>query len=574
VLLVALVMVMLAISALVIDLARLRQDRSDNRAVTDLASSAGALTLSEGTSPDMVAACTTTWDYIRANVADIPAGAAPNCSTFSTACSPSTARTATGSSGQYTVSITNPVPDGDPLLQPDAIGAASQAANSAVDGTACQRIAVRIGESRDYAFARFVGLGTSQTTATSVARAKQGTKDAEPIALLLLETVACNALVTSGQAAVWVKATVSSLGVERPGGIRVESAGTGGSGSNNCNNGSRWTIDNGSTSNGFIRAEATSNGQLGVIRSYALSALGNPAKAYDPNDLSTGTLDPVPTPVSSRVGRTPIDARYNCKLAGQDNVAGTDDDCATGVAGVTDRVDQLIAQLGSAGVPGPGRYGSGWSTYPGLGQSCNVGVGTTVTLATGNWYFNCPGGLNVQGSFTTTGGNVVSSGGLTTASAGRLVLNSSGADDSVVFVRNGNITKGAQSSIQINRSTVYLANGVISMGAGSGALTWSAPCPDNKKPCTSAAGIDFEDLALWSESANAQGLGGQAALDVDGIFFMPRSPFTFTGQGGLALVGAQFVARTMTVKGQGTLAMAPDPDRIVLIPIAGVQLIR
>ncbi len=574
VVLVAIVMVMLAMSALVIDLARSRQDRSDNRTVTDLAASAGALALSEETPPDMVAACTTTWDYIRANIADMPAGAAPDCSQFAPTCSPATARTATGSSGRYAISITHPVPDGHELLQPDAIGAGAQAANSVVDGVPCQRIAVRISENREYAFARFFGLGTSQTTATSVARSKPGTKDGEPIALLLLETVACNALVTSGQSSILVEATTSSGGIQRPGAIRVESAGSGGSGTDDCNNGGRWTIDNQSANNGFIRAEATDDGQVGIIRSYALSAFGVPAKSHDAGDIANGSIDPVPTPVEPRVGRTPVDYRYNCKSAGHDNVVGNADDCEAAVAGVTNRVDQLIAHLGGAGVPGAGRYGSMWSTYPGPGQSCNVGVGAVVVLPAGNWYINCPDGLNVQGSFSTTSGNIASSGGLTVGSSGVLTLNSSGNGDSVVFLRSGGLVKGSQASLVINRSMVYSVNGVIDMGAGSGALTWTAPCPDSAKPCSSAPGTDFEDLAFWSESTSEQKMGGQSALDVKGVFFTPQSRFEFTGQGGIALLGAQFVTRTMAVKGQGTLVMAPDPDRIVLIPIGGAQLIR
>ena len=113
------------------------------------------------------------------------------------------------------------------------------------------------------------------------------------------------------------------------------------------------------------------------------------------------------------------------------------------------------------------------------------------------------------------------------------------------------------------RTFVFLANGRVSLGAGSGPVQWVAPF-----------GGSFEDLALWSESSSTHSIGGQANLTLDGVFFMPNAQFNFTGQGQQYQVNAQFISLRLDMSGQGILRMQPDPDRVVLIPLFGVRLIR
>jgi hypothetical protein len=134
----------------------------------------------------------------------------------------------------------------------------------------------------------------------------------------------------------------------------------------------------------------------------------------------------------------------------------------------------------------------------------------------------------------------------------------------VVYLRDGDLIKGAQSSITLRQTMVYLEDGILDMVGGDGGLTWTAPL----------AG-DFEDLALWSESPLAHQIGGQSGNTLTGTFFTPlASPFSLTGQGGQFQTDAQFLTRRLEIKGQGEVKMHPDPDRQTLIPIREVRLIR
>jgi hypothetical protein len=111
---------------------------------------------------------------------------------------------------------------------------------------------------------------------------------------------------------------------------------------------------------------------------------------------------------------------------------------------------------------------------------------------------------------------------------------------------------------------VYIANGNIDIGAGSGAVTWTAP-----------AGGNFAGLALWSESSAAHNLGGQASMNCIGVFFMPNAdPFTFTGQGTQQALQIQLIAYRLSVAGQGVLDLVPVPTNRLTFPAWGGALIR
>jgi hypothetical protein len=128
----------------------------------------------------------------------------------------------------------------------------------------------------------------------------------------------------------------------------------------------------------------------------------------------------------------------------------------------------------------------------------------------------------------------------------------------------GNLEKDSFGTLNLMQTMVYLDNGRIDLGAGSGGLTWISPIAGN-----------FEDLALWSERQTQHLIGGQASLNIEGTFFAPfADPFTFAGQGLQYQTKAQFVTFRMEVTGQGVLRMQPDPDRVTPIPIEGALLIR
>jgi hypothetical protein len=551
---------LLGIAALVLDLGGLRAQREHDRGAADMAATAAALSLSNSQGADMVSACTEAWTYTQANLSNPTPVGSMNCSAFAATCNPAVARTATATAGNFTVTVTNPVPDSDPLMGgAHTIGGATQSANT-IDGTACQRIGVSITAARSSALAQIFGKKTSSTKTSSVGLAFLGsTKGAAP-GLLILEPSACNALTASGQGSILVQANGDD-----PGFFVVDSSGTGGSGSNSCTSGVRYTLDASGTQNSTIIAEkSASSGKDGVVNLYALAPGQGNDHAYDPADVPA-RVGPQPQASSARTGRSPVDFKFNCKAAGYDGVSGTADDCKNATA-TSDSIDALHRLYDTTSPYNAPAVPVGFTTYPRTGvagDSCSPN-GAAITLPAGNWYMNCPAGFSVSNDFIIGGGNIVFAGGVN-AGGGSLTINPTGSPTTIVYVRAGNFTKGAQAALTLNHTTVLLQSGVIDLGGGSGGLIWTAP-RDAASP--------YDALALWSESAAAHTLGGQSGLYLEGVFFMPNAAFEFKGQGSQFQTAAQFVSRTLLASGQGQLQIKADPNHGFTIPRFGVRLIR
>lgn len=549
---------LLAIAALVLDLGGLRVQRAHDRSAADLAATAAAQSLSNSQGADMTSACNDAWGYTLANLSNPSPAGSMNCNTFATPCSPTVVRTATATAGAFTVTITNPVPDTHPLMGTHTLGGATQSVDASIDGSACQRIGVTIAQARSSVFAQIFGTRSSTTTSSSVALALLGSEGAAP-GLLILEPNACNALVASGQGHIEVQAAGDT-----PGLVVVDSSGTpGGSGSNSCSNG-RYTLDASGNQNSSIVADASASGKPGVINVYALASGQGNTHAYDPADVPT-RVSPQPQPESARATRSPVDFRYNCKAAGYDGVIGTSDDCTAATA-TSDSIDRLHRLYDTSPPWNALAVPAGFTPYPRsgvAGDSCNP-IGAAITLPAGNWYINCPSGLNVSNNFTIGGGNVVFAGGID-VKGNSLTINPTGSPTTIVYIRTGDLSKAAQATVTFNHTTVLLQSGVVNVGGGSGSLTWTAP----KDPAS-----PYDDLALWSESTNGHSMSGQSTLTLDGVFFMPNAAFTFSGQGAQYQTTAQFVSRTLLASGQGTLRITPDPTRGIVIPLIGDRLIR
>lgn len=554
----AAMLLLFGVAAMAVDLSSLRGDIRSDRLAADAAATAGAIKInpSSGSSADV--ACQTAWEYLLLNLEDEGGTViAPNCSSMAGACG-GTARFASGTAGPYSVEITHPVLDSDSLMS-------GQAIDGDIDGAPCQRLGVEIVRTRDYAFAPVIGFETGSTHVGAVARVDINAGEPQVVPLLVLEPVSCDALYASGQGSV----TVAHF-MDTPGIIVVDSDGSGGSGSINCNNGNRWTIDAKGNNNGWIRALPTTGGVpiQPAILSYALSGApgANPSKSFDPNDLNTGTgavmgppeswyrLYPRPQAAYRRITRAPIDWRYNCKTSYPDYLGIVEvDGCNEGTPA---HIDGLVAAYGGSGSPAVG-----WDTWTDS-HSCSPGADITVA---GNWYVDCPGGLIVNGvDVTFSSGDVVLDGTIDLRSNGTLTVNTT-SEDRIVYLRgNGNLTKTAQSSITLSQTMVYMEGGYLDLVGGAGGLTWTAPL-----------GGSFEDLALWAEADDEFEIGGQAGNTLTGTFFTPLSnPFILAGQAGQFQTSAQFLTRRLDVGGQGEVLMHPDPDRQTPIPTLAVRLIR
>ena len=557
---VILLFVLLGIAALVLDLGGLRAQRSHDRGAADLAATAAALSLSNTQGSDMVSACTEAWSYTLANLSNPTPAGSMSCAAFAGTCDPNIARTATATAGSFTVTLTNPVPDTNPLMGTHTLGGATQGIDTSIDGGACQRVGVTIAAVRSSVFAQIFGTRSSTTTTSSVALALTGSAKGAVPGLLILEPDACNALVASGQGNIEVEADGDS-----PGYLVVDSSGTGGSGSTSCTTGSRYVLDASGVQNSSIIADASPiSGAPGVIGLYALAPGQGNTHAYDPTDVPT-RVSPTPQLASAPATRSPVDFRYNCKAAGFDGVTGTADDCKAATA-TSDAIDQLHRLYDTSAPYNAPAVPAGFTTYPRVGvpgDSCSPG-GAAIALPAGNWFINCPGGFSVSNNFSIGAGNIVFAGSVH-VQGNSLKINAGGTATSIVYVRSGDVSKGAQAALTLNYTAVVLQKGVINFGGGNGSLKWVAP--------HDATSI-YDNLALWSEFAGADSMGGQTNLTLEGVFFMPNSDFTFAGQGAQYQTTAQFVSRTLKASGQGTLKIKPDPSRGFVIPKVGIRLIR
>lgn len=117
----------------------------------------------------------------------------------------------------------------------------------------------------------------------------------------------------------------------------------------------------------------------------------------------------------------------------------------------------------------------------------------------------------------------------------------------------------------------------IRVSGGSGSIDWSAPNQLTAPPTLADfATYPFEDLALWSEASSSSEIKGQGANRTEGVFFLPNSSVTFTGQATQDQpLNAQFIARRLDISGQGSLFLRPSKDDAIPTRIPGaVALIR
>jgi hypothetical protein len=87
---------------------------------------------------------------------------------------------------------------------------------------------------------------------------------------------------------------------------------------------------------------------------------------------------------------------------------------------------------------------------------------------------------------------------------------------------------------------------------------------------------NFEDLAVWAESAGTFTFSGNGAMSNRGIFMVPNAkPVTMGGTSDQVLTNAQYVATTFQASGNATLTLTTDPRNAVTIPnLKGYVLVR
>lgn len=570
-------LLLMGAAAIAVDLAAVRYDLRAAQLASDAASTAGAIHIDPVSGSDAEEGCQVAWEYLLENIEDEgPTATPPNCANFSGTC-PVTARVETASAGPYSFEIVHPVPNDHEFM-------AGQPINSDIDGVACQRLGVSVERTRNYTFGRVIGFVAGTPESSSVARIAVRPGEGELVPLLVLEPTGCNALTVSGGGSNTVFVTVDSF-EDVPGIIAVDSDGSKTTNPNRCGS-NRYTIDANDNNRNWIRAldaETATGPVSSAILSYALSGApgASAVHAYDPNDVDPNgsvianddpsetwwRLYPEPIPTTRRITRAAIDWRYNCKTTYPDYLGIVEVDGCTESESEPAHIDELRSAYGGSAY-GAAEQPAGFQQWT-SSHSCSVTGPLTVS---GNWWIDCPGGFVVQDGVVTFeedvsgNGDLVFDGGVEVRSFGELHINPSPSSDHIVHLRSGDLEKGGQSTLKMDRIFVYLESGRVDIGGGAGSdsLRWIAPLDGN-----------FEDLALWAEAPLQFEIGGQAGNTLEGTFFTPLAdPFRLTGQGDQIQTAAQFLTRRLDLSGQAQVLMTPDPERITKLPIRGVLLIR
>ena len=523
--------------------------------------------------------------------------------------------TGTAAGGRITVDIKSGYTTPDPAF--DASGSGDNGI-SAQGG--CDQLAVIIEEKQEPGLGRIASSDDIVTRVRSVGRSLPSPDPPVPPALLMLERYSCSALAVNSS-----NTKISVLGNgTAPGAIHADSFGDG-----SCTGGAKVLY--GKFPNGIVAHKAEAGGLSGFISTSALSGLSGAVAANASDGATNVCAEQASGPCSaatarSIVGRGKIDQRYlvgvraailaaqteygrsatTAAASGYTVIPSSPSGCNSMTVSATSLPVAYSASKVFVNCSGGVTFDN--STFPSatdvvFNGKLEVKSGQTLSLPVAQRVYvkgaSRSVGVSSQGNLFINEG-VVASGTescatRTTAPRARLVIG------------NGSFAGGAQSNFHLCNTTVLMAannatsalvgtppsdgststycplptppvvgtgiqpyrnscGGYISVGAGSN-MDWTAP--NLVSGPASAVGWDqLEDLALWTETSDGNGMGGSGILNVSGVFFLPNAdPFRIGGGSAQSNgANAQFVARRLEASGSGTLFMRPNPDDAVTIP--------
>jgi len=625
----ALLMVtLMMVAGLVVDVALVRTDRTQNKSAADVAVTAGLRNLELGGYPAPFRGVCEALKYLNANDAEL-AGMTGSitygdggtisgdpCSTSSPQwqqlCVPNSpsswaAYHGTAQNGRLVVDIKSGynVNDGGFNDEP-APGTDSGAASMG----GCDNLAVIISESEQPTFARAAFRGTLSNRIRSVGRITQSFDIRAVIALLLLERDDCNSLSING-----TNAAIEVMGYQaHPGIIHSDSIGDGANCNNQVLNGA--AVSTGGTpsySGPGILADSAETGtppEPGHVSVAAMSGLPGsvPARAATacPSTVKGGSLDPaIPYTCvtgSSRKGRINVDVLYRSRIAALQADAATKTSWNTAP-------DSTWTS-----------YVNGCSQIPATISvtkvfiKCNGSLPSAMTFDAPNQQVvfaqDLNGGQNikfVQPASVYVKNGASRQGGLLSINAGPsgTCADASRTRTTKFVISNGGFSTnggdlhlcgtmmllGDATGSNTNMPPIPATNGVNPYNnnfngrinlQGNGALDWTAPNASDTAmewdQASSQAYLDnFEDLAFWTEASDSSSLQGGGTNNMVGVFFLPNAnPFTISGNGGQVIQSnAQFIVRKLVMGGNGLLRMRPNPNDAVAVPyFSNFELVR
>jgi hypothetical protein len=480
----------------------------------------------------------------------------------------------------------------------------------------CDQLGVEVYHARKPGLGSLATSGDLTFALRSVARAIIAGDDTLSPSLLILERTNCSVL-TVGAAGGGTGTFINVNGAgASPGSIHVDSNGTG----PGCGGGSNQQIMQGKQNDGIVAYGSTSpTGSPGLISSVAKfngiadNVIGDdPNKVYGTTSVSGTGVDKIPARGRPLIGRKPVDRRY--RTAVRNAIFG-----ANPVWGNT------AGWTVSGCNPGPAQLAAA-KLYIDCPRNAGITLNNT-TISSSEIYFNgfIKGGLlsmpnatrvYVSNTIMTSGGYVNDAAGIsadaitlsnntgfcvratcgTTAAAACPTTSATGR--ARVLVRNGTINASG-GVLRLCNTTVVMLGGRKSDGcvpptdnlpptttpcagsavpsgtgtisvSGGGVFDWTAPnlyvgaIPDADR---ATAWGDFEDLALWSETSGTYAFSGGGGMKTRGVYMIPNgSPVTVGGGSAQNLVNAQYVARTFSVNGGGTLSITTDANNAVSVP--------
>lgn len=605
----ALVVVLLAFAAIVVDLSTVRQDRRLNRSAADAAALGGARFLLPNGVVDPFAACNRAWEYLSvtlrltgvpANKCDsfnlTPAAVATHCAANPTA----QINSPDIQIGNRSFRIAWPVPPQSNFLNaeiaPGNIAQPYDTSATRSDGTAagCDRIGVAVFEDQTFSLAGAFGATGTTTQVHSVALARvQPGGTPQLAALNVLNPTVCQALDTGGQGQVVVNRGIDSSDPSgttfSPGIIAIESDGTAcGSGTSDnvlavSSNNNNRVCASGQTQ--VPDAVGTCDGK-GLILQAALDPGGRRAYPGSPG-TPQAPISPAPQPENGISRWTPVTDIYGCRtLPALTKPANT---CQSSTPNY---IKTLYDTYGS-GTTAPTSVYSGVGTYAGAGYgafqtlpgpalpqfTCSP---SNLYIPAGNWFINCPddnnrAGFALAGNGSTVvfgGGHVVFAGGIDAAKATscfafNVPLSPAPPAGSVTCP----IVQGAQTSTATTspppvREAILLSRGRQSITNGSSNVT--VLMPQTMIVQTGGGALEFgggTGTVLWTPPAGGSRVNGVSTLGAlcsndracmtsrfDKISYWNEStaPNSIGGQGSITYVGVYFAPRArFTFAGQG-----------------------
>jgi hypothetical protein len=549
-------------SAIAVDIAAIWLDRSTDQKVTDAAAAVGIL---EAFQTGSQAACEAVLNYVAVNTTDLDSVDTSGCAAkFAGVCNDSLPlRELEVKEGRYDITVVYPVDGNDDLMTSRIVSRTPQALVED-DGEPCERLGVKMTSTRNSLFAQVLGFGEGTTTVHTVAMRIVG-DDRPPLNLIVLDRTNCNAISVNGGGQIIATPVVdydpdtgNPVGLV-PGLIIADSDGSGCSGANGVINvsggGSVIRSDGPPCDNG--EPEYTFEGftaQEGCGRIQVLAPAIGPGCSLKACSVSGGANEPkpAPTPLGSPYTRQPADHKYNCHAdytSPPDGTTWAADALTTGnqqnikpCEDTAERDPYIYNLIDFVGPRSDGLPDSTFKYWRAEGNDCNPGGNITVN---GNWVVDCNLQITSGKNVTINNGNVVFDRSVTVN--GSLTINPP-TDDPWIFFRGGTLTKGGNGTIVLNDAMVYMSKSSdVKLSGGAGPLTWTAP----------TTGV-FANLALWSDSADAQSWSGQADLTLSGVFFMPRAIASYSGSGVQDQTDAQWLAWRLSVGGGAILKISPS----------------